>query len=112
MKKLITGSVIIVLIIALCAALVHFWDNMYYVQILDRMDCGVSLSDVKIELINEDRGGMTNDGVSLYKMTIKDKFDINEMRLIFADLSRYCELCKTLNDILIKHDISEILDVK
>jgi len=32
------------------------------------------------------------------------KFDINEMRLIFADLSRYCELCKTLNDILIKHD--------
>ena len=59
MKKLITGSVIIVLIIALCAALVHFWDNMYYVQILDRMDCGVLLSDVKIELINEDRGGMT-----------------------------------------------------
>ena len=32
------------------------------------------------------------------------KFDINEMRLIFADMSRYCELCKTLNDILIKHD--------
>lgn len=32
------------------------------------------------------------------------RFDINEMRLIFADLSRYCDLCKTLNDILIKHD--------
>lgn len=32
------------------------------------------------------------------------KFDINEMRLVFADMSRYCELCKTLNDILIKHD--------
>lgn len=32
------------------------------------------------------------------------KFDINEMRLIFADMSRYCELCKMLNDILIKHD--------
>ena len=32
------------------------------------------------------------------------KFDINEMRLIFADMSRYCELCKTLNDILIKYD--------
>lgn len=32
------------------------------------------------------------------------KFDINEMRLIFADLSRYCELCKTLNDILVEHD--------
>lgn len=32
------------------------------------------------------------------------KFNINEMRLIFADMSRYCELCKTLNDILIKHD--------
>ena len=87
MKKLIAGSVIIVLIIALCAALVHFWDNMYYVQILDRMDCGVLLSDVKIELINEDRGGMTNDGVSLYKMTIKDKFDINEM-----DFSEWSEL--------------------
>ena len=75
MKKLIAGSVIIVLIIALCAALVHFWDNMYYVQILDRMDCGVLLSDV------------TNDGVSLYKMTIKDKFDINEM-----DFSEWSEL--------------------
>ena len=32
------------------------------------------------------------------------KFSINEMKLVFADLSRYCELCKTLNDILIKHD--------
>lgn len=32
------------------------------------------------------------------------KFDINEMRLIFADMSRYCELCNTLNDILIKYD--------
>lgn len=32
------------------------------------------------------------------------KFDINEMKLVFADLSRYCELCKTLNDILVEHD--------
>ena len=32
------------------------------------------------------------------------RFDINEMRFIFADLSKYCELCKTLNDILVKHD--------
>ena len=31
-------------------------------------------------------------------------FDRNEMRLIFADLSRHCEVCNTLNDILIKHD--------
>ncbi len=79
MKKFITVSVIIALIIATCIALIHFWDNMYYMQILDQMDCGVSLSDVKIELISEDRGGMTNDGVSLYKMTIKDKYDINEL---------------------------------
>lgn len=33
-----------------------------------------------------------------------NRFDINEMMLIFADMSRYCELCKTLNDILIEHD--------
>lgn len=33
-----------------------------------------------------------------------DQFDINEMRLLFADLSRDCELCKTLNDILTEHD--------
>lgn len=32
------------------------------------------------------------------------KFDINEMRLVFADMSRYCELYNTLNDILIKHN--------
>lgn len=32
------------------------------------------------------------------------KFNTNEMKLIFADLSRHCELCKTLNDILLKHD--------
>lgn len=33
-----------------------------------------------------------------------DQFDIDEMKLLFTDMSRYCELCKTLNDILIKHD--------
>lgn len=33
------------------------------------------------------------------------KFSISEMKLLFADLSRYCELCKTLNDILTEHDI-------
>jgi len=65
MKKLITGTVIIALIIAACVALIHFWNNMYYMQILDQMDCGVSLSDVKIELISEDRGGITNDGECL-----------------------------------------------
>lgn len=32
------------------------------------------------------------------------KFSISEMKLLFADLSRDCELCKMLNDILIKHD--------
>lgn len=32
------------------------------------------------------------------------RFDIKELRRIFADLSIGCELCKTLNDILIKHD--------
>ena len=32
------------------------------------------------------------------------KFDINEMKLVFADLSRYCELCKMLTDILLTHD--------
>lgn len=32
------------------------------------------------------------------------KFDINEMRHAFADMSMYCELCKMLNNILIKHD--------
>jgi hypothetical protein len=32
------------------------------------------------------------------------RFDIKELRRIFADLSRGCELYKTLNDILIKYD--------
>lgn len=32
------------------------------------------------------------------------KLSISEMKLIFADLSRYCELCKTLSDILNSHN--------
>lgn len=32
------------------------------------------------------------------------RFNISELKLLFADLSRDCELCKTLNDILVKHD--------
>lgn len=33
-----------------------------------------------------------------------NRFSISELKLLFADLSRDCELCKTLNDILVKHD--------
>lgn len=33
-----------------------------------------------------------------------DEFDVDTMKLIFADLVRYCELCKTLNDIVREHD--------
>lgn len=32
------------------------------------------------------------------------RFSISELKLLFADLSRDCELCKMLNDILTKHD--------
>lgn len=33
-----------------------------------------------------------------------NKFDINEMKLLFEDLSRYCKLCSSLNNILREHD--------
>ncbi len=33
-----------------------------------------------------------------------DDLDIDAMRLIFTDLARYCELCKTLTDIVRDHD--------
>lgn len=33
-----------------------------------------------------------------------NQFDVNAMRLLFADLSRYCDLCKMLNDILLTRD--------
>lgn len=33
-----------------------------------------------------------------------NEFDIDAMRLLFADMVRYCELCKTFNDILCNHD--------
>lgn len=33
-----------------------------------------------------------------------DEFDVDTMKLVFADLARYCELCKTLNDIVREHD--------
>lgn len=32
------------------------------------------------------------------------EFDLDAMRLTFADMVRYCELCKMLNNILHKHD--------
>lgn len=41
-----------------------------------------------------------------------NQFDINEMRLLFADLSRYCDLCKMLNDILLEHDSKSYTDDK
>lgn len=33
-----------------------------------------------------------------------DQFDINEMKLLFADLSRDCNLCSLLDSILQEHD--------
>lgn len=32
------------------------------------------------------------------------KFDVNSMKLLFADMAGYCDLCKMLNDILLTHD--------
>lgn len=34
------------------------------------------------------------------------KFNISEMKLLFADMSRHCELCEMLNRILHEHDSS------
>lgn len=33
-----------------------------------------------------------------------DKFDMNEMKLLFEDRSWYCKLCSSLNNILREHD--------
>lgn len=33
-----------------------------------------------------------------------NEFDLDAMRLLFADMVRYCELCKMLNNILREHD--------
>ena len=74
-EKIITGAVVIAAIIALFYTAIHFWRNTYYLQMLDQMDCGVSLSDVKIEMISEERGGITMDGVTVYKLSIKEKYD-------------------------------------
>lgn len=74
-EKIITVAVVIAAIIALFYTAIHFWRNTYYLQMLDQMDCGVSLSDVKIEMISEERGGITMDGVTVYKLSIKEKYD-------------------------------------
>lgn len=34
------------------------------------------------------------------------KFNISEMKLLFADMSRHCDLCEILNSILHEHDSS------
>lgn len=63
MKKIITWSVIVALIIAVCAALIHFWNNMYYLQILDQMDLPINDSIVDYYMIDNQEAGRYITGV-------------------------------------------------
>lgn len=76
-KKTIIGTIAFVITVSLVVKAFPILKNIRYSQILDQMNCGVSLFDVKVEMISDDRGGITMDGITIYKASINDNYDLS-----------------------------------
>ena len=44
-----------------------------------QMNRGLTSSDVKVELLQEERGGLTGDGTAIYKVSINEDCDTSEI---------------------------------
>lgn len=77
-KSLISAVTILVMIYLVIEGL-PILNNVRYSRIIDQMDCGVSLFDVKVEVVRDDRGGITMDGITLYKIAIKDNSNLSSL---------------------------------
>lgn len=82
MKRiLLVGIALILVITTLSCAIIKSWRNSYQSQLVEEINCGISPDDVNVELITDDRGGITGDGTTVYKLTIKEGFDTNKIDL-------------------------------
>ena len=78
-KKLIAGIILIIIISGLFAVAIHVWNSRYDGQMIRQMNCGLTSSDAKIELLQEERGGLTGDGTAIYKVSINENYDTSEL---------------------------------
>ena len=78
-KKLIAGIILIIIISGLFAVAIHVWNSRYDGQMIRQMNCGLTSSDVKVELLQEERGGLTGDGTAIYKVSINEDCDTSEI---------------------------------
>lgn len=76
-RNVFIGTLALVLIVCLLIRVFPILKNMHYSRILGQMNCGVSLFDVKVEKISDDRGGITMDGITIYKASINDNYDLS-----------------------------------
>ena len=78
-KKLIAGIILIIIISGLFAVAIYVWNSRYDGQMIRQMNCGLTSSDAKIELLQEERGGLTGDGEAIYKVSINEDCDTSEI---------------------------------
>ena len=91
LKKNNERFIIAALCIGLAAAVIfgsiHAWNRMYYANIANQMDCGLPFGSLRFETLDEDRGGITNDGTTTYQIELKHDDDIES-----ADFSEWNDL--------------------
>ena len=78
-KNLIAGLILIILISGLFVVAIHIWNSRYDGKMIRQMNCGLTSSDVKVVLLQEERGGLTGDGVAIYKVSINENCDTSEI---------------------------------
>ena len=78
-KKLIAGIILIIIISGLFVVAIHVWNGRYDGQMIRQMNCGLTSSDAKVELLQEERGGLTGDGEAIYKVSINENYDTSEL---------------------------------
>ena len=85
MKKLIVLITIvivsIIVIFSLFVILSNNLKNSRQGELVGKMNCDIALDDISVELLNDTRGGITGDGVTIYKLSINEGFDINKLDL-------------------------------
>ena len=78
-KKVFFVIVSIIVIITLPVILSNNLKNRRQGELVGKMNCDIALDDISVELLNDTRGGITGDGVTIYKLSINEGFDINKL---------------------------------
>lgn len=80
-KRVLFVIVSISVIISLFGILSNNLKNSRQGELVGKMNCDIAVDDVSIELLNDTHGGITGDGVAIYKLSINEDFDINKLDL-------------------------------